>query len=178
MGRPIISCRTSLTVNVRSIFISDVHLGTRGCQAAQLVDFLRDEAEHLFLIGDIIDFQAMSRGIYWSAEQNTVIQKVLRRALPRRTSHPDFRQSRRSAARICRHLVWRHSGCREHVHLCRRPPLSASASAIPSTRSHAIIAGSRFLATSPTIFWCASMPGSHGFGAPCASPVTGRWPAT
>ncbi len=69
------------TTKVRSIFLSDIHLGTRGCLAAQLVDFLRHhEAVHLFLVGDIIDFWAMSRGIYWSAEQNTVIQKVLRRA--------------------------------------------------------------------------------------------------
>ena len=68
-------------MKVRSIFLSDIHLGTRGCQAGQLVDFLRHhEAEHLFLIGDIIDFWAMSRGVCWSAEQNTVIQKVLRRA--------------------------------------------------------------------------------------------------
>jgi UDP-2,3-diacylglucosamine pyrophosphatase LpxH len=40
----------------------------------------RYEAEYLFLIGDIIDFWAMSRGIVWSEPQNTVVQKVLRRA--------------------------------------------------------------------------------------------------
>ena len=81
MGRPIISCRTSLTVNVRSIFISDVHLGTRGCQADRLLDFLRDyESEHLYLIGDIIDFWSMNRGIHWTPAQNTVVQKILRRA--------------------------------------------------------------------------------------------------
>jgi len=68
-------------LKVRSIFLSDIHLGTRGCQAGQLIDFLRHhEADHLYLVGDIIDFWAMSRGIYWSPEQNTVIQKVLRRA--------------------------------------------------------------------------------------------------
>lgn len=66
---------------VRSIFLSDIHLGTRGCQADRLLDFLRHhEAEHLFLIGDIIDFWAMSRGIHWTAAQNTVVQKVLRAA--------------------------------------------------------------------------------------------------
>lgn len=68
-------------MQVRSIFISDVHLGTRGCQADRLLDFLRDyESEHLFLIGDIIDFWAMNRGIHWSPAQNTVVQKILRRA--------------------------------------------------------------------------------------------------
>lgn len=66
--------------HVRSIFISDLHLGTRACQAEQLVDFLREHtAENLFLIGDIIDFWAMSRSIHWSSAQNTVIQKILRR---------------------------------------------------------------------------------------------------
>ena len=66
---------------VRSIFISDVHLGTRGCQAQRLLDFLRHyEAENLFLIGDIIDFWAMNRSIHWTPTQNTVVQKVLRAA--------------------------------------------------------------------------------------------------
>jgi UDP-2,3-diacylglucosamine pyrophosphatase LpxH len=66
---------------VRSIFISDVHLGTRGCQADSLVDFLREyECENLYLIGDIVDFWAMSRSIHWPSAHNTVIQKILRRA--------------------------------------------------------------------------------------------------
>jgi UDP-2,3-diacylglucosamine pyrophosphatase LpxH len=70
-----------MAVKVRAIFISDVHLGTRGCQAERLLDFLKHhEAEYLFLLGDIVDFWAMRRGVYWSPAQNTVIQKVLRRA--------------------------------------------------------------------------------------------------
>ena len=49
---------------VRSIFLSDIHLGTRACQAERLVEFLREHAaEHIFLIGDIVDFWAMSRSI-------------------------------------------------------------------------------------------------------------------
>ena len=65
----------------RTIFLSDIHLGTRGCQAERLLDFLRThEAEKLFLVGDIIDFWAMSRSIHWTPAQNTVVQKVLRRA--------------------------------------------------------------------------------------------------
>ncbi|MDR2195600.1 MAG: UDP-2,3-diacylglucosamine diphosphatase [Gallionellaceae bacterium] len=68
-------------VQVRSIFISDVHLGTRACQADRLLDFLREyEAQNVFLLGDIIDFWAMRRAIHWSATQNTVVQKLLRRA--------------------------------------------------------------------------------------------------
>src|SRR5215471_1622158 len=67
---------------VRSIFLSDIHLGARGCQAHQLLDFLRDyDSEHMFLLGDIIDFWAMShRGIYWTPPMNTFVQKVLKRA--------------------------------------------------------------------------------------------------
>lgn len=66
---------------VRSIFVSDIHLGTRGCQAERLLDFLKaHDADYLYLLGDIIDFWAMRRGVHWSPAQNTVIQKILRRA--------------------------------------------------------------------------------------------------
>jgi len=66
---------------VRSIFLSDIHLGTRACKADALLDFLRDySSEHLFLVGDIVDFWAMARGVVWTAPQNTVVQKILRRA--------------------------------------------------------------------------------------------------
>lgn len=66
---------------VRAVFISDVHLGTRACQADRLLEFLREHpSEYLFLVGDIVDFWAMRRGIVWTAAQNTVVQKVLRRA--------------------------------------------------------------------------------------------------
>jgi UDP-2,3-diacylglucosamine pyrophosphatase LpxH len=67
---------------VRSIFLSDVHLGTAACQAERLLDFLRGyDCEQLFLIGDILDLWSMRRrGVHWSAAQNTVVQKVLKRA--------------------------------------------------------------------------------------------------
>lgn len=66
---------------VRSIFISDVHLGTRACQAERLLGFLRAySAEHLYLVGDILDFWAMKREVRWTGAQNTVVQKILRRA--------------------------------------------------------------------------------------------------
>ncbi len=70
-----------MSTQVRAIFLSDIHLGTRGCQAERLLEFLREhEAEYIFLVGDIVDFWAMSRGIHWTAAQNTVVQKLLRRA--------------------------------------------------------------------------------------------------
>ncbi|WP_142809446.1 UDP-2,3-diacylglucosamine diphosphatase [Tepidiphilus olei] len=66
---------------VRSVFLSDIHLGTRACKAELLIDFLREyPAQYLYLVGDIVDFWAMRRGIHWSAAQNTVVQKILRRA--------------------------------------------------------------------------------------------------
>ena len=67
--------------HVRSIFVSDVHLGIRVSQAERLLDFLRAyTSDHLFLVGDIVDFQAMQRAIYWPPACNTVVQKILRRA--------------------------------------------------------------------------------------------------
>ena len=49
---------------VRSIFLSDIHLGTRACQADRLLEFLRSYvAENVFLIGDIVDFWSMRRSV-------------------------------------------------------------------------------------------------------------------
>ena len=66
---------------VRSIFLSDIHLGTRACQAERLLAFLRAyDAEYVYLLGDIIDFWSLERGIYWPALHNTFVQKMLKRA--------------------------------------------------------------------------------------------------
>ncbi len=65
----------------RSIWISDIHLGTPGCQAGYLIDFLRhNESDHLYLVGDIIDGWQLKRGWYWTQAHNDVVQKVLRKA--------------------------------------------------------------------------------------------------
>ncbi len=65
----------------RSIFISDVHLGFKGCQAQMLLDFLRStRCEHLFLVGDIIDVWNMRHGLYWPQAHNDVIRTVLGKA--------------------------------------------------------------------------------------------------
>lgn len=65
----------------RSIFISDVHLATRGCKSGRLLDFLKHhDSEYLYLVGDIIDFWRMKKLIYWPQSHNDVIQKLLRRA--------------------------------------------------------------------------------------------------
>jgi UDP-2,3-diacylglucosamine pyrophosphatase LpxH len=65
----------------RTIWISDVHLGTRGCKADFLLDFLKhNEAETLYLVGDIIDIWRMRRSWYWAQKHNDVVQKLLRKA--------------------------------------------------------------------------------------------------
>ena len=65
----------------RSIWISDIHLGTRGCKAELLLDFLsHTESEYLYLVGDIIDCWRLRRAWYWAQSHNDVVQKVLRKA--------------------------------------------------------------------------------------------------
>ena len=67
--------------NYRTIWISDLHLGSTQCQADVLLDFLKNnDSEKLYLVGDIIDFWALSKKMYWPRDHNTVIQKVLRKA--------------------------------------------------------------------------------------------------
>src|ERR1700759_614014 len=66
---------------VRTAWISDVHLGTRGANANALLDFLRDyDMETLYVVGDLIDIWQLRRGIYWPQQHNDVIQKILRKA--------------------------------------------------------------------------------------------------
>jgi UDP-2,3-diacylglucosamine pyrophosphatase LpxH len=65
----------------RSIWISDVHLGTVGCKAEHLVDFLKaHECDHLYLVGDIIDGWKLKNHFYWPQEHTNVIRKVLTKA--------------------------------------------------------------------------------------------------
>lgn len=65
----------------RAIWISDIHLGTRGCKAEFLLDFLRHtESDYLYLVGDIIDGWRLRRSWYWAQSHNDVIQKILRKA--------------------------------------------------------------------------------------------------
>ena len=65
----------------RTLFISDVHLGARGCQADRLLDFLRyHDAETIYLVGDIVDGWQLRSGWYWPQPHNDVVQKLLRKA--------------------------------------------------------------------------------------------------
>ena len=70
-----------MTTTYRTIWISDLHLGSTQCQADVLLDFLKyNESETLYLVGDIIDFWSLSKKMYWPTDHNTVIQKILRKA--------------------------------------------------------------------------------------------------
>ena len=65
----------------RSVWISDIHLGTRGGTATLLVDFLRSfECETLYLVGDIVDGWRLKKGWYWPDAHNEVIRRVLKHA--------------------------------------------------------------------------------------------------
>ena len=69
------------TRQFRTLFISDVHLGTRGCQADRLLDFIRlVDADTIYLVGDIVDGWALRSTWYWPQAHNNVVQKFLRKA--------------------------------------------------------------------------------------------------
>jgi UDP-2,3-diacylglucosamine pyrophosphatase LpxH len=63
----------------RAIWISDIHLGTSGCNATLLLDFLRSvECETLYLVGDIIDGWRLRKGWYWPDAHNEVVRRLLK----------------------------------------------------------------------------------------------------
>jgi len=68
-------------MRVESIFISDVHLGQGGCRAEDLLDFLAEtEARNIFVIGDLVDFWAMRRSIWWPQAHQDVLRMLVGRA--------------------------------------------------------------------------------------------------
>jgi UDP-2,3-diacylglucosamine pyrophosphatase LpxH len=72
---------TSTTRHFRALFLSDLHLGTKGCQADRLLDFLRyHDADVIYLVGDIVDGWQLKSGWYWPQSHNDVVQKLLRKA--------------------------------------------------------------------------------------------------
>ncbi len=67
--------------SVRSIWISDTHLGFKGCQAELLLNFLHSvHSENLFLVGDIIDCWSLKRNFYWPQTHNNVLRTILGKA--------------------------------------------------------------------------------------------------
>jgi len=81
MPQPPHSADEPPSLQVRTVWISDVHLGTPGCQALALLDFLkRVECDTLYLVGDIVDGWQLRRNWYWPQAHNDVVQKLLRKA--------------------------------------------------------------------------------------------------
>ena len=67
-------------IRVRTLFLSDLHLGTRGCKADLLLEFLRTyDADTIYLVGDIVDGWRLKSGWYWPQPHNDVVQKLLRK---------------------------------------------------------------------------------------------------
>ena len=64
----------------RALFLSDIHLGTKGCQADLLLDFLKyHDADVIYLVGDIVDGWRLKASWYWPQKHNDVVQKLLRK---------------------------------------------------------------------------------------------------
>ena len=75
-----LNSRPAEIASYRSIWISDVHLGTKHAQVGKLLEFLRDtECEHLYIVGDFIDGWQLRRKWYWAEDYNVLIQKLLRK---------------------------------------------------------------------------------------------------
>ena len=69
------------TNHCKTIFLSDIHLGSRACQADLLLDFLKyNDGEKIYLVGDIVDGWRLKRNWYWPQSHNDVVQKILRKA--------------------------------------------------------------------------------------------------
>ncbi|MFN4113505.1 MAG: UDP-2,3-diacylglucosamine diphosphatase [Sphingomonadaceae bacterium] len=73
--------RTGQRRRYRTIWISDIHLGTKGCNADLLIDFLdHTDSETMYLVGDIIDGWRLKKKFYWPAAHNDVVRRILKRA--------------------------------------------------------------------------------------------------
>jgi len=73
--------RSGANRKFHALFLSDLHLGTKGCQADRILDFLRlHDAEVIYLVGDIVDGWQLRNGWYWPQAHNDVVQKLLRKA--------------------------------------------------------------------------------------------------
>src|SRR5262245_57172777 len=68
-------------VRYRSVFLSDLHLGSRACRIESLLEFISGlECDYLYLVGDIIDLWSLQRRWYWPQSHNDFVRKILKRA--------------------------------------------------------------------------------------------------
>lgn len=72
---------TKIKKGYRTVWISDLHLGTSGCKSELLLDFLKQiKTETIYLVGDIVDGWRLKKKWYWPQSHNDVVQKLLRKA--------------------------------------------------------------------------------------------------
>jgi len=65
--------------HVRTVWLSDVHLGYKDCKAEYLLDFLSSiKCDYLFLVGDIVDLWALKKRFFWPESHNRVVRKILK----------------------------------------------------------------------------------------------------
>lgn len=70
-----------MSLYYRTVWISDIHLGSKGCKAHLLLEFLEHvECEHLYLVGDIFDIVKLKSGLYWPAAHNHIVRLILDKA--------------------------------------------------------------------------------------------------
>lgn len=80
-SRPYLPERIVERIRYRTIWISDVHLGTRGCNAEMLIDFLDHvDSDTMYLVGDIVDGWRLRKRFYWPAAHSDVVWRLLKRA--------------------------------------------------------------------------------------------------
>ena len=66
-------------IKIKTLFISDIHLGNHKSQAGKLLEVLKNyEYEKLVIVGDFIDLTSLKKKFYWNTDHSTVIQKILR----------------------------------------------------------------------------------------------------
>ncbi len=78
MPRLTTKCLPMKTATYKTVWLSDIHLGSKDCKADFLLDFLlKTRCEQLFLVGDVVDLWAMRRQVYWPSSHHKVLQHIL-----------------------------------------------------------------------------------------------------
>ena len=79
--KPFLKALDGKILQYKSVWISDIHLGTRGCQYDMVLEFIKyTRSEHLYLVGDLVAGWALQNRWYWTQHHNVVIQNILRKA--------------------------------------------------------------------------------------------------
>jgi UDP-2,3-diacylglucosamine pyrophosphatase LpxH len=148
----------------RAIFISDLHLGTPGCQAEKLLDFLRTcRSDYLYLMGDIVDGWQLRRRWYWPQVHNDVVQKLLRRA----------RKGRRVAYLPGNHDEFARQFTGDHFSGIEVRDEATHVTA--AARRLWVVHGDRFAAVIQCAKWLAYLGDNLYESRICARPASRRW---